>query len=45
MSPFKSEAQRRFMWKYLPTIARRWAKKYGTPRNLPYKVKKGGKNG
>lgn len=28
--PFKSEKQRRFMWKYHPKIARRWSKKYGS---------------
>jgi len=38
--PFKSEAQRRYMWANHPDIARRWAKKYGTPDNLPYHKKK-----
>lgn len=28
--PFKSEKQRRFMWKKHPKIAKRWAKKYGS---------------
>lgn len=28
--PFKSEAQRRFLWKNHPEIARRWAKEYGS---------------
>jgi hypothetical protein len=27
MSPFRSEKQRRFMWKFHPKIARRWAEK------------------
>lgn len=27
--PFKSEAQRRFLWAKHPDIARRWADKYG----------------
>jgi len=34
--PFKSEAQRRYLWMEHPEVAKRWAKKYGTPRNLPY---------
>ena len=40
--PFKSEAQRRYLWMQHPEIAKRWAKKYGTPRNLPMH-KKGSK--
>ena len=28
--PFKSEAQRRFMWVNHPDIARRWTEKYGS---------------
>jgi hypothetical protein len=40
--PFESEAQRKFLWWKHPEIARRWAKKYGTPKNLPeHKKKKG----
>ena len=27
--PFRSEKQRRYLWAYLPHIARRWQKKYG----------------
>ena len=38
--PFKSEAQRRFLWKEHPDVAKRWAKKYGTPKNLPKHIKK-----
>ena len=47
--PFKSEAQRRFLWKYNPKIAKAWAhgkssvtgKKEGKAKNkgLPYHVK------
>jgi hypothetical protein len=28
--PFKSKAQRRYMWAKHPSIARRWTKKYGS---------------
>jgi len=28
--PFKSEKQRRYLWKNEPAIAKRWAKKYGS---------------
>ena len=28
--PFKSEKQRRFLWKKHPTIARDWTKKHGS---------------
>jgi hypothetical protein len=31
--PFKSEAQRRFLWANEPALARRWTDEYGsTPR-------------
>lgn len=33
--PFKSQAQQKFMFANHPAIARRWASKYGTPKNLP----------
>ena len=33
--PFKSESQRRFLFKKHPEIAKKWAHKYGTPKNLP----------
>lgn len=38
--PFKSEAQRRFMWAKHPVIARRWAHEPGGKRKLP--ARKGG---
>jgi len=41
MSPFKSKAQMRFMYARHPRIARRWAKTYGVPKNLPEKKHKG----
>jgi len=28
--PFKSEAQRRFLWAKHPAIAKRWAEEYGS---------------
>lgn len=28
--PFKSEAQRRYLWAKHPDIARKWVKKYGS---------------
>ena len=36
MAPFASEAQRRLLWAKEPELAKRWAHKYGTPKNLPY---------
>jgi hypothetical protein len=33
--PFKSEAQRRFLFAKHPQIAKRWAHESGTPKNLP----------
>jgi hypothetical protein len=33
--PFVSEAQRRYLWMNHPKLAKKWAKKYGTPKNLP----------
>ena len=38
--PFKSEKQRRFMWAEHPEIARKWADKYDTPKDLPMYAKK-----
>lgn len=35
--PFKSSKQRRYLWKNVPEVAKRWTKKYGS------KVKKGKK--
>ncbi len=37
--PFKSEAQRRFLWAKHPQLAQEWSDKYGTPRNLPEHVR------
>lgn len=37
--PFKSEKQRRFMWKFFPDIAARWTLKYGS-KPKPKKKKK-----
>jgi hypothetical protein len=36
--PFKSEAQRRFMWAKHPEIAKKWAHKYGKGKGLPMHV-------
>lgn len=33
--PFKSKAQQGFMFAKHPAIAKRWAKEYGVPKNLP----------
>ena len=31
--PFRSEAQRRYLWQHHPKLAREWSEKYGsTPR-------------
>lgn len=38
--PFKSQAQRRFMFARHPQIAKRWAKKYGADGSLPEKIGK-----
>lgn len=38
--PFKSEAQRRYLWMHHPEVARKWAHKYGSGKNLPYRKKK-----
>ena len=35
--PFKSEAQRRYMYSQQPEIAKKWRKKYGPQKNLPKK--------
>lgn len=34
--PFKSEAQRRYLWMHEPKVAKEWSAKYGTPKDLPY---------
>ena len=36
--PFRSEAQRRFLFLKHPKIAKRWRKKYGVSKNLPEKI-------
>ena len=33
--PFQSKAQQGFMFAKHPEIAKRWAKKYGVPKDLP----------
>lgn len=40
MSPFTSKAQQRYMFLMHPDIAKRWAAKYGVPKNLPQHVKR-----
>ena len=37
--PFKSEAQRKFMYAKHPEIAKRWSKEYPNQKNLPEHVK------
>jgi len=41
MSPFVSESQRRYLWARHPKLAKRWADKYGTPKDLPEHKSKG----
>ena len=36
--PFKTKKQRRYLFKFKPKLAKKWAKKYG------YKVKKSAKS-
>jgi len=38
--PFKSQAQRRFMYSQHPEIAKRWARKTLKIKSLPEKAKK-----
>ena len=38
--PFKSEAQRRYLWAKHPQIAERWAKEYPNQKSLPRHVRK-----
>jgi hypothetical protein len=40
MSPYKSDAQRKFMHAKHPKIAARWDKEYPNQKNLPEHVKK-----
>ena len=35
--PFKSEKQRRFLWKFHPEVAREWTDKYGSKPVKKYK--------
>jgi len=42
--PFKSEAQRRFLWLKHPDIARRWSEEYPNQKNLPKHKKDYGEN-
>ena len=37
--PFKSENQRRYLWKYHPEIAQKWADEYPNQKGLPKKKK------
>jgi hypothetical protein len=39
MSPFKSKAQMKYMFKNLPKLAKQWEDKYGVPKKLPLHVK------
>jgi hypothetical protein len=39
--PFKSEAQRRYLWKKEPSLAKRWAAEYPQQGKLPMHVKEG----
>ena len=36
--PFKSQAQRSFMYLKHPKVAKEWAKKYGPQKDLPAKA-------
>lgn len=36
--PFRSEAQRRFLFAKHPDVAEKWAHEYGTPSDLPEHV-------
>ena len=38
--PFTSKSQMRYMYLKHPKIAKEWAEKYDTPKNLPEKKKK-----
>lgn len=38
--PFKSDAQRAFMYSQKPEIAKRWRKKYGPQKDIPKRVEK-----
>ncbi len=38
--PYKSVAQVKFLHSQKPEIAKRWDKKYSTPKSLPEKISK-----
>lgn len=38
--PFKSKAQMRYLFAVHPTVAKKWAKKYGVGKNLPQHVRR-----
>ena len=42
--PFRSIAQRKFMYANHPIIAERWSREYPNQKNLPKKVKKNGRS-
>ena len=39
--PFKSKAQQKFLFAKKPKLAKKWAKKYGVPKNLNEYIAKG----
>jgi hypothetical protein len=39
--PFKSKAQQRFLFAKKPKLAKKWAKKYGVPKDLNEYIRKG----
>lgn len=41
--PFKSKAQVGYMFANHPKLAKKWADKYGMPKDMPKKKKKGKK--
>ncbi len=43
--PFKSEAQRRFMYSQEPDTAKKWRKKYGPQTDLPERKSRKKKTG
>lgn len=38
--PFKSEAQRRFLWMKYPRMAKRWSRESGMREDMPMPVRK-----
>ena len=43
--PFKSERQRRYLWRNHPEVAKKWADKYGSKTKKKTKTKKSKKRG